>query len=242
MGLLTIALSSSVYAGTMGPIQTATVSPFVGIEGGYTWSQLNGFDFNVVDTLRIRTNDSEKGWSGRISTGLIYPLNDTFSTTGEIGWGYYGKTDFSGVLSVPGLPTVNLNGVDIKSSQNGFDVLAGVMYTQPSYDLFFKAGALIQNSRLNVRINESLLDSDLIGIISNKSSQTEALPLIKLGGAYHINEQLSVTASWMHAFGSEQKYNVSLLQSVTAPAFNANINTMNPTIDSILVGLQYKFA
>ncbi len=236
LGLLTILLSSGINAGTMGPVQQASfVKPFVGLEGGYTWTQLDGFNVNIIDTLRLSSTEDKNGWSGRLYAGLMHELNDTFAVTSELGWGYYGRTKFNPVLSGPQAQNpALLNGLSLKSSQDGFDVLAGIMYTQPSYDLFLKAGALVQNSRLS--ISSSL---PVNGSLAFKTNQTEALPEIKLGGSYHVTEQLALTGAWTHAFGSTQKINLSVNPNTGSTA--VNVNLQNPTMDSLMVGLQYRF-
>lgn len=236
LGLLTILLSSGVNAGTMGPVQSPSlVKAFVGAEGGYTWTQLDGFNLNIIDTLRLSSTEDKNGWSGRVYTGLMHELSDTVAVTGEIGYGYYGRTKFNPVLSGPQAQNpALLNGLSLKSSQDGFDVLAGIMYTQPSYDLFLKAGAIVQNSRLSI---SSSLPAG--GSLSYKANQTEALPEIKLGGSYHLTEQLALTGAWTHAFGSTQKINLAYNPATSATA--VNVNMQNPTMDSLMVGLQYRF-
>jgi hypothetical protein len=233
VGLLTILLSSGVSAGTMGSVvQPSFVKPFVGVEGGYTWTQTDGLNFNYLDNLSLHSTENTKmAGSGRVYAGLSHELSDIFAVTGEIGGGYYGNTKYKFVRDPQ---TVALDDLNIKSSQYGFDILAGLMYTQPSYDLFLKAGAMVQNSRLSV--NSSLPAN---GSLALKTNETEILPEIKLGGAYHLTEQLALTASWAHVFGSTQK--ASLSYNPTSFSSAVHVNLQNPTLDSAMVGLQYRF-
>ena len=244
LGLVAIALSSVANAGTMGPVQMSAppVVPFIGLEGAYTWAHDNGFDFNIFNTLRLNSTQDRNGWGGRLSAGLIHQLTDVWAVSSELGYGYYGKTTFHPHLTsdggIPESVVTGVGNVGVKTTQDGFDALAGIMYTQPSYDLFFKAGALVQNNR-------STINSDLpsatpaVGSFLYKSNQTQVLPEIKLGGAYHVTEQLSITAAWAHAFGSTPKATATVVPANLQTT--VNVNTQNPSMDSALVGLQYKF-
>lgn len=253
--------SCAANAGTMGPVATSpSLMGFVSVEGGYTWNQVkgvdvtvNGFDDNNRQklptpwTFHLDSDQNNKGGTGRLAVGMMHPINDVLLLSGEIAWGYYGQTtshfDISG-NAIKNPP--DISGVSLKNTLWGFDVLAGVVYNQPQYDLFFKAGALMQNSQL--KLSSGSLDDiapQVTGSASVKVNQTEALPLIRLGGSYHIWENLSIFAAYTHAFGSNEK----ISGNVNIPALNnrpvdvsANVNLQNPTMDVVTGGLMFRFA
>lgn len=238
------------YAGTMGPIATpSTLMGFVSGEGGYTWNKVKGITLTGSGiggaVFGLNTNQNNQGGTGRLAVGVMHPINDLLFLSGEIGWGYYGETtshfDLSGVSNAAAI-TSAINGVNLKNTLWGFDVLAGVVYNQPQYDLFFKAGALMENSQLKFSTgNLSSISSTVTGSSVIKNNQTEALPVIKLGASYHVWENLSVFAAWTHAFGSNEQLNANIAFS-TPVALYVNANLQNPTLDVVTGGLTYRFA
>lgn len=240
-GLL-LALSTGVFAGTMGPVSTAEpFHPFIGIEGGYTINQVKTGQIcvsnvtNVANTAEASTN-TKNGGTVRGSVGLVKAVSELFSMTGEIGWGYYGENKVSFVN----------DSISSRSTQSGFDILAGLVYNQPKYDLFFKGGALIANSSGNFYFNSrstSFLADKPTGttILQGNLNSTQALPELKLGGSYLLFQKLALTASWSHAFG----YNNRLIISESGSSLGNDVtitgNLQNPTLDIFMLGLQYTF-
>jgi hypothetical protein len=239
------ALSLSAHAGTMGAIITPPYShPFVSAEGGYTWSKIDGLHINVVDIVTLNSNKSRHGGSARLAAGLEREIGHAWMMSGEIGYGYYGYTSTSPRAAGPLLDMVgapNFSAIHMKFTQDGFDALAGIIYHQPAFDLFFKAGALVQNShrKLNIDLG-SLIGVDLNGKAQVKMNQTEVMPEIKLGGAYHVTENFSILGSWTHAFGANSKIQANL--NIFNPIGSINIDLENPTLNVLMVGLQYNFA
>jgi hypothetical protein len=214
---------------------------FLQLEGGYSWNTLKGVDINIMDVGNIRSNSNKDGWSGRVAIGLGKKVYDPLYITSEIGWGYYGSSTLS--LGLAGAPAdaPNFNGIRFKSMQDGFDVLAGILYNQPYYELFLKAGALIQNSQTDINADiGALLNGNLNGNVSLSINQTEVLPEIKIGGAYHITRNFAITAAWMHAFGSDTKVSANI--DPNNPSGSINIDLKNPSLDTATLGLQYRFA
>lgn len=242
--------SANVYAGnTCKPLcESMCFSPcqmiFLQLEGGYSWNTLKGLDVNILNVGGIHSNSDKDGWSGRVALGLAKKVCDPFYVTGEMGWGYYGHSTAplraDGAL-VAGGGAPDFSAVRFKSMQNGFDVLAGILYNQPYYELFLKAGALIQNSETEINVDLTrLLNGGLNGNVSLSGNQTEVLPEIKLGGAYHVTRNFAITAAWTHAFGSDTKVRATI--DPNNPLGSINVNLRNPGLDTAMLGLQYRFA
>lgn len=216
---------------------------FMQLEGGYSWNTLKGVDINILNVGNIRSNSDKDGWSGRVAVGVGKKVCDPFYVTSEIGWGYYGHTTapLSADAALVGAGAPNFNAIRLKSTQNGFDVLAGILYNQPYYELFLKAGALIQNSQTNLNVDlTTLLNGNLNGNVSLSGNQTEALPEVKIGGAYHVTRNFAITAAWTHAFGTDTKIRATI--DPNNPLGSININLRNPGLDIAMLGLQYRFA
>ena len=169
---------------------------------------------------------------------------DRFAYSGEVGWGYYGHTKMSAKYAGSPTPEQIASGLDIGSvnmDQWGFDVLVGLLYTQPKYDLFFKAGALFQNSRVSA---QDIAVNDTGTSVSFNNTIPEVLPEIKLGGAYHVTDKLLATLSWMHAFGGTFNIDAPITESSsvrTLALSNALTSWQSPVLNSVMFGLEYRF-
>jgi hypothetical protein len=240
------------YAGTMGEVKPLPVLiPFVAGEGMYTWPDVDGFHINILNVGTFDSVKDENGWGGRLAAGVIHPLTEVFSGSAEVGWGYYGSVDMHPRITLNSgvrvQPTANSFNVNI--NQYGFDVLAGLLYTRPNYDLFVKVGALIQNLRFKAVINPTGMTSGVASAFATRLNGTygmhmtlvNALPELKLGGAYHLSDNWLATLAWMHAFGSSLSVNAPNLgiQPIAVGSIHAHIQS--PTINTILFGLEYRF-
>jgi len=272
--LLAIALSACsvstvVNAGGMGPLLTKPAPyfvPFLAGEGMYTWPEIDGYRIRVTNIATSTGTESavftsqpdNKGWGGRLAVGMMHFMSgqlQPFAGSVEAGWGYYGKVNLvprvtvsSGVQVIP-----SGNSISASTEQYGVDLLAGLIYDQPMYDVFVKVGALIQNLKFRSSINPdalasgrtSTLLSRLDGTYTPNLMAVNVLPMIRLGGGYHVDKQWLVTASWMHAFGSTL--------SITAPDINFGTgNTLgglgrisaqvaSPTLNTVMFGIEYRF-
>ncbi|MDX2346285.1 MAG: hypothetical protein QNK11_05395 [Legionella sp.] len=254
---------TTAYAGPMGkPKEPLPVLiPFLAGEGMYTWPQGNaGLDVSVPGIGDFNATTNKVGWGGRIAAGALHPLSEKWAGSAEVGWGYYGS--FSSVPSVTFASGTSSaararvtasslgNSLNSYSTLYGFDILAGLYYLRPKYDLFFKAGALVQNFRTKIFINPTGLIGHTLGQSVNRFPGTyqlnanivNVLPEIKLGGGYHVKKNWLVTAAWMHAFG--RKLDTSKLGMTVNPftitKFSGFIYT--PTLNTVLLGLEYRFA
>lgn len=239
--------STALYAGSMGPVEsTPSVRPFISGEGLYSWpSRINGLTTSTFTSSVPSTGlpqVTNRGWGGRLAAGLITAMSDRFAYSGEMGWGYYGHTVL-GINYTPPLSAADL-AAGIGHEQGsmdrwGFDVLAGVLYTQPKYDLYFKAGALFQNTRFNLS-GVTLSGSGVLGTVGG--TLPEVLPEIKLGAAYHVTNNLAATVSWMYAFGGKFGFDTAY-SNTTSPAHVSALaaSLSNTSMNVAMFGLEYRF-
>ena len=128
-----------------------------------------------------------------------------------------------------------------KESCEGGTCKACKVNTQPKYDLFFKAGALFQNSRVSA---QDIAVNDTGTSVSFNNTIPEVLPEIKLGGAYHVTDKLLATLSWMHAFGGTFNIDAPITESSsvrTLALSNALTSWQSPVLNSVMFGLEYRF-
>ncbi len=247
---------TAAYAGTMGEVDPLPVLiPFVAGEGLYSWPEVDGFNLEVLRVGTFTSQVDKSGWGGRLAVGAIHPFTETWAGSAEVGWGYYGSINMDpGFQLAPNSAaqiTATGKAFKIDMEQYGFDVLAGVFYMKPKYDLFFKAGALVQNLRLNIKADPTQLAGDnqaaglsrrLPGQYKLATTMVNALPELKVGGMYHINKDWLVSLSWMHAFGSELSVDIRAM-TVNPVVLGSTVAQIRvPTIDVFLFGLEYRFA
>jgi hypothetical protein len=245
IGLISaLSCALSAQAGTLGEVSEALPSSYVFLaaEGGWTWNKLGGLDVNIPSVGRIFTDKEVSRGSGRLSMGAQKYLCPAIAAIGEIGYGYYGKTNFNfhqygPILSTADAPDFSQVHVHIKN--DGFDVLGGVSYDFLSrFDVFFKAGAMIENTRTNATIDFSrLAPGAVFGSASLDIDRTQVFPEIKLGGEYKFCRNLLLTAAWMHVFGEAP--HIDLYINVNAPPGTLVIDRENPTIDTFFLGLKW---
>lgn len=235
--LSALSFSSIIHAGGMGD-SNFCCSAFMSLEGGYTWNTIDGYSFALLGTNTfITSTETQDQYSARLAAGMINMMDDQFGVTGELGWGYYGKTTLNPNLAnnavlIPG------NSLTISHTLSGFDALLGIAYMQPSYSLSLKAGALIQNMQTHTTaVFAPAFALPFVNSYSIKENKTAVLPEVKLGAAYNFNENWAVTGAYIFALGSDTKtsgaFNINTLTG------NININNQNPTINSLMLGVQY---
>ena len=229
-------LASPSFADSMGnPDYVNPNTAFFSLEAAYTRNSIDGFAFSILGTDSTVLSLKDNQWySGRIAGGMLNRVNDTFALSGELGWGYYGRTNLNPVGT--GVFAASPDIFRIQNTITGFDVLMGAFYTQPCYNLFLKAGALIENVNTTTNASLNLADFTTNNSFSWKQSSTEALPEIKVGGSYLFNENWALTVAYFHAFGSDQK-TVGTVDPITGTT-NFSVNVENPSLDSVLVGIQ----
>ncbi len=225
--LLAGCTSPALHAGDMGPVETRPrFMPFISGEAAYTSPQINGYNI-TGGTQFVNSTTSTRDWGGRFAAGGIYTLSNRIAIGAEMGWAYL----FHASL-VPEATRISGSSTYLLTlDEYGIDILPGLYYTQPKYDLFFKAGVLFVNLHTNASLSPD-------GTTQLNTSIPGAMAEIKLGGEYHLTKNWMATASWMHAFGG----NLSL----NAPAISftpvVTMGIRNPTLDAIMLGVGYRFA
>ena len=246
-------MSTVLNAGGMGAVQASkpTIYPFIGAEGSYTWSNIVGYNMNVADVGLFTSDKVTQGFGGRVSAGLLDQITENFLASAEMGWAYYGRVKLNPMLIVPSGVAVfpATNSMHVTLDQYGLDVLAGVVYTKPTYDLFFKAGALFENLRIDAAANTKELLAAAPALVTKWNGKEtlrynlpQVLPEIKLGGAYHITQKTVVTLAWMHAFGSTFSFDAPALAFNPTSLGNLTLNLQSPTLNSVMFGLEHRFS
>ena len=235
-------LASAVYAGgpdTMAMPAAPGHSMFAAIEGGYSWNTFG--DTNVAigtttPTLHTVTPDNSGG-TGRVAIGAIHysSYSPKLAYTAEAGWGYYGKTTYTAAAA----------GINAQNYLYGFDLLGGVDYQFTSkFDGFFKLGALLENTRMDRNTDLGAFTGGLTtGTENVKNTSSAILPELKVGGIYNITDALGITAAYMYAYGNGN-VSTNVYKSVTLSGVTSNSSTTAApaSLNTILFGLQYKFA
>ena len=221
---------TAAHAGTMGPVaaQLPSMVPFAVLEASYTWNQLS------TSTINSQTaTPTTQGWGGRFGAGFAHPLSESLSLTTELGGGYYGSNKFS----------LASQGISTRSTIDGYDFLVGGTYTMNQFDLFGKVGVMVQNLRSSVTqdYSKSLPGGLYSGTVVTHSNTTQALPEVKVGGIYNWTESWGLTVAYMHVFGNSPAANIGVNATAGAISANGNTNNQNPSLDSIMFGLNYKF-
>jgi len=271
IALLTSGASTLVHAGGMGPVKKTmpVLIPFVAGEGMYTWpAGIEGYHFNIrnYETSTGRqdatfdSDDQNKGWGGRFAAGALHPMAENlskyapgrFSGSLEMGWGYYGRVDMeprvtvaSGAQIIPPAGAINLS-----LNQYGLDLLAGLVYDQPKYDLFFKVGGLVQNLKLKTNFNPRALTagqaqaviSRFNGEYALNTSFVNVLPELRLGGGYRFYKNWLFTASWMHAFGSTFRLEGPNVDLASGGIGSVGVKVASPSLNTAMFGFEYRFA
>ncbi len=68
-------------------------SAFFSVQGGMTRNGIDGFAFTILGTdSAVVSVENNQQWSGRLAAGLMSRVYDNFAVSGEVGWGYYGRT------------------------------------------------------------------------------------------------------------------------------------------------------
>ncbi|MBL7481166.1 hypothetical protein [Legionella bononiensis] len=234
--LSALSFSSVIHAGGMGDSNFCCAA-FFSLEGGYTWNTIDGYDFAIVGTNTVITSQiTNDQYTARLAAGMLSMFDDQFGATGELGWGYYGKTTLNPVgFGAAAQAPANLT---MSHTISGFDALLGIAYMQPYYSLSLKAGAMIQNMQTHTTaVFSPAFAFPLINSYSEKNNQTAVLPEIKLGAAYNFNENWALTGSYLFALGSNPKTTGAFNLNTLTGSFN--LNNQNPTLNSLLIGVQY---
>lgn len=218
------------FAGSMGTTPTST--PYLSLEGSYTWP-----DVEVHSVNGNNSTYNKNGWGGRLSAGLIRSYTEKTSLTAEFGGGYYGKINFDNTPS----------GISGKWTYSGYDFLVGGIYKLRQLNLFLNIGAMLQNADLYVERDRTKLflgsgSSSLInGTTTNKVLTSAMLPEIKVGGFYNVHNNLDVSLAYMHVFGYSNQSNTNVSGTGDRILLNGSVDHVNPSLDSLMLGVRYNF-
>lgn len=219
---------SIAYAGDMGSKPAPLSVPYVGGEVSASWIQKNAPRVNSVTG-----NISEQNWGGRLSAGMLRFHTEQLALMGEIGGGYYGSRS----VTIPQLSASSKLEVD------GYDVLVGALYKLKHVDVFGQVGFMIENARMSFSRQDlnKLAPGDFIhGSSSARLNTTQVLPEVRAGGIYNVRDDLGITLTYMHAFGSTPGFSGSVTAS-QADGINSvsSAKQQNPSLNSVLLGLHY---
>ncbi|ODN42318.1 outer membrane protein [Piscirickettsia litoralis] len=129
----------------------------------------------------------DKNIGGRVAVGYMYDLNPMWGIGAELGWGYYGKTEYS----------AGGNSLNLKST--AWDVSAvGTWHINPQFDLFGKAGMAY----------EDFNGSGTVGGQSLSGDNKEWKPLLGIGVGYNFNPNLQLNLTYTHIFGDDMSSGV----------------------------------
>lgn len=218
---------SIAHAGDMGSKPAPVSIPYFGAEVSYNWIQKDDPRVNS-----FTNTPSVQNWGGRLSAGLLRFHTEKLGLTGEIGGGYYGNE----TLTLPQLSAVSKNSVD------GYDVLVGALYKFENFDVFGKVGFMIENLRgsLNQQNLTEIQGNFFSGSSYVRGNKTQVLPEVRAGGIYNLREDLGLTLTYMHAFGSTPSFSGSMSASRVTGINQTTVSKLqNPSLDSILLGLRY---
>jgi len=221
---------STVHAGDMGsaPLKAR---PYINGEASY-----NGIQANPSRINGNVSHVSSQHWGGRFAAGMLRFYTDTFAVLGELGGGYYGSKSFTN----PQTTVVNTLAVD------GYDALVGILYRAEYLDLFAKIGFMGENARktIDVKNLSSAAGGDLVsGSTYTKLNDTQILPEIRVGGIYNLRENLGLTLSYLHVFGSTLSTVSNGAATLETGFYTATrVNDQNPTLNSVFLGLHYYIA
>ncbi|MFA6302252.1 MAG: hypothetical protein WC627_03855 [Legionella sp.] len=217
-----------VHAGAMGDSDSPfCLATFIGLEGGYSNNTIDGYDLTATGLGTIFTpTKTNTGYTGRLSVGVSNRI-DEWAGSGEIGWGYYGRTTLSA------LDPFDFAALSNEYTLTGFDILAGVAWVPSNLSVYLKGGAMIQNMSTKFNANFDLA-SNFLTLEENK---TAVLPEIKFGGAYNFSDNWAITAAVQYVFGATVKTtgNIDFIGDTS----DLTINNRNTSIGTVLVGLQY---
>jgi hypothetical protein len=246
-GILSISLmgllAGTASAGTMGDASFVNKDyfvPFVMGEGTVTWNSTKS-----VTIFGNQPSISKQLWGGRGAVGVVHTSISRFGYTTEMGWGYYGSTSSrnSGSSAAGSLAITN------DSYLYGFDLLAGLTYDFAPLQVYLKAGAMAENRHTKAYAQfgntNPINGTNYLSTNQLRSTATNVLPEIKVGGLYAINEHLGLSLAYMHVFGNDNfaaTVNGSFASPGAASGISSVANAQNPSLNSILFGLVYHFA
>ena len=219
---------ANVHAGAMGPVSSnigSVVVPFVSLEGAYVWNSMYPGKINGYQSIR-----HDYHWGGGAAGGFVLKRTENLYFSGEMGWGSYGHNNF---------PTSS--GESASYDFYGFDMLLGAIYSYRQLDFFAKAGAMIETLRgsSNSDLGEFYPGGVYSGHVAESTSQTTALPEIKIGGEYNFYNNLALSLAYTYVFGSNQSMLIDNHATLGEFHLNQQLRFQGPSFNTIMLGLRY---
>jgi len=223
-------LSSLAVAGGMATIESHKNNiTYLSGEWSYTWNGLG----TITSNGNI-SNQSNKGSGGRLSSGLIHHYKEDFYWLGEIGGGFYGSTSYSS----------DANSTNVNINISGYDISVGGLYSLHDFSIFGTVGFMMQNLHLHTNrdLNLSIPGGAVSGSVDQRITLAETLPELRTGMIYNLYENVAVSISYTHAFGTNDFINSTIHETSGQLSKTSNTNSQNPTLDSIFLGIRYNFS
>jgi len=199
-------------------------SPFLSLEGSYSWRDITGISF--ADQTTSKTNQP---WGGRVALGVEFLVTEKLRVSNELAFGYYGSTTIR-----------HPQGYSMSHEIDGEDLLVGLLYKYSGIDWFFKVGGLVEN-----RYSKSKTSNDKLTAvfardnIKSHHQEIAVLPEIKFGGIYAIDQKWGLSLAYSRVIGSTMQGNLDILSTNNGIELIRHETSLNPSIDSILLGIRY---
>lgn len=218
MSLTAVAvLASTMAMGAFADTNTNSSSQpaiYAGIEGGY-----QNMDIDEGSSSSLLGSDTVKQphYYANIHTGVLFPVNQTWSFGGQLGYSYYGQVKENGNLVLLGkteskvsISSINLQGV----AKAKFNQMYVAMHAGLGYFMMNGSGSIA-----NVNGGEE-----------QTASQTAIEPIAGVQLGYDVTDNVGVYMSYNHVFGANYENGSADTDSNSAPA-----------MDLVGVGVDYTF-
>jgi opacity protein-like surface antigen len=205
MKKLALIASSLLLAGTTSAVFAHDhVGPYIQGELGYVGQvgvpNLDGY------------SKSQKHLGGRIALGYLTCLTDNSNWGGEFGYGFYGHTQWRGLL----------NGLKVRHRSYAYDFqLVGLYKTSEDTSVFLKGGLAYMSEAVQ-GINDLFPGT-------NDETVRAFRPMLSIGASYNLIDNVDVTFTYARIFG----------RGITTQTKSGFEDV--PSINSILLGLKYTF-
>ncbi|MGJ3495412.1 outer membrane protein A [Piscirickettsia salmonis] len=139
---------------------------------------------DLPDLALVSRDDKNIG--GRVAVGYMYDIDPMWGIGAELGWGYYGKTEYS------------FGGESFNVKSTAWDISAvGTWHINPQFDLFAKAGMAYEDLNGSLTLNGQTISGD----------NEEWKPLLAIGAGYNFTPNFQVNLTYTHIFGDDLSSN-----------------------------------
>lgn len=181
---------------------TASVKTYMGVEGGYEKMDIQNFSYTSSLPFNIATSSaSQKKPKAYINlhAGMLFPMNQTFSFGGQVGYTYYGDVkDNASVTDIFG----NTESYSAKIAVQSFN-LQGV--ARAKFNSFFVQG---------------MAGMGLFYLTDGSNSSTRGAAIAGAEAGYIINQNFDVYVAYHHVFGTDYTTNNNASNGNGIPTIN----------------------